>query len=58
MKRIIDLIERGLIPDILVRIGIRRLNQIRLYNESKGGPASQLHAKMDFIKMFGRENSK
>jgi cyclopropane-fatty-acyl-phospholipid synthase len=52
MKRIIDLIERGLIPDILVRKGIRRLNQIRLQKESKGDPVSQHQAKMDFIKML------
>ena len=52
MKRIIDLMERGLIPDTLIRNGIRRLNQRRLRQEDTGDPVSQLKAKMDFIEML------
>jgi len=44
--------ERGLIPDTLIRNGIRRLNQLRLRQENKGDPVSQLKAKMDFIEML------
>jgi cyclopropane-fatty-acyl-phospholipid synthase len=52
MKRIIDLIERGLLPDTLIRNGIRRLNRMRLRQEDKGDPVSQLKAKMDFLEML------
>ena len=52
MKRIIDLMERGLIPDTLIRNGIRRLNQLRLRQENKGDPVSQLKAKIDFVEML------
>jgi len=41
--------EHGLVPDFLIRRGIRRLNLIRLREESKGNPVSQLKAKMEFI---------
>ncbi|MGH8257570.1 MAG: hypothetical protein ACRET0_15310 [Steroidobacteraceae bacterium] len=33
--------ERGLIPDVLVRHGIRRLSARRLQEERAGGPAEQ-----------------
>jgi cyclopropane-fatty-acyl-phospholipid synthase len=49
MKQIIDLMERGLVPDVLVRSGIRRMNRMRLRQEHKVDPVSQLAAKMDFM---------
>ncbi|MCW4055467.1 MAG: cyclopropane-fatty-acyl-phospholipid synthase family protein [Candidatus Bathyarchaeota archaeon] len=49
MKRIVDLMERGLIPDVLIRKGIRYLNRMRLRKEYEGDPFSQLKAKMDFL---------
>jgi len=49
MKRIIDLMEQGLVPDVLIRSGIRRLNRLRLRLERKDSPASQLKTKMDFV---------
>ena len=52
MKLVIDLMERGLLPDILIRYGIRQLNRMRLRQEHKGDPFSQLKAKMDFVNML------
>ncbi|KPK44296.1 MAG: cyclopropane-fatty-acyl-phospholipid synthase [Phycisphaerae bacterium SG8_4] len=52
MKRIIDLMERGLVPDVVIRNGIRRLNRMRLQEECKDDPASELKAKMDFLDML------
>lgn len=49
MKRLIDLMERGLLPDRIIRQGIRRLNRRRLQLEQQSDPAAQLQAKMDFI---------
>jgi cyclopropane-fatty-acyl-phospholipid synthase len=54
MKRIIDLMERGLVPDVLIRNGIRRLNRLRLRLERRDGPVSQLKAKMDFLEVLRR----
>ena len=55
MKRIIDLMERGVIPDALIRQGIQRLNRLRLRQEKRGDPAAQLQAKLDFIRMLRNE---
>jgi len=52
MKRIIDLMERGLVPDALIRNGIRRLNKLRLRLECKDSPVSQLKTKMDFLEVL------
>ena len=52
MKRIIDLMERGLVPDALIRNGIRRLNKFRLRLECKDSPVSQLKTKMDFLEVL------
>ena len=55
MKHIIDLMERGLIPDALIRQGIQRLNRMRLRLEKRGDPGDQLQAKLDFIRMLRQE---
>ena len=44
--------ERGLVPDVFIRNGIRQLNRMRLHEEHKDDPASQLKAKMDFLRML------
>jgi cyclopropane-fatty-acyl-phospholipid synthase len=56
MKRIIDLMEHGLLPDVLIRSGIRWLNRMRLRQEHKVDPVSQLTAKRDFIDMLRRDS--
>jgi cyclopropane-fatty-acyl-phospholipid synthase len=42
-------LERGLVPDWLIRIAIRRLVSARLRNEQKGSPADQAERLMQFI---------
>ena len=49
MKALIDLAERGLIPDRAVRAGIRSLVRKRLHNEEDGGCEAQLDRKNDFV---------
>ena len=49
MKRLIDLMERGWIPDTFIRMGIRNLDRLRLKMQDKGEPEANLQAKMDFI---------
>jgi cyclopropane-fatty-acyl-phospholipid synthase len=43
------LLERGLLPDSLVRFGIRRLLKARLVEEDRGGPESQQRHLMKLI---------
>ena len=43
------LLERGLLPDFLVRFGIRRLLQARLAEEHRGGPEAQQRNLMKLI---------
>jgi len=40
------------LPDVMIRNGIRRLNSMRLRQELKGDPFSQLKTKMDFVNML------
>jgi len=42
-------LERGLLPDWLVRIGIRRLVSARLRKEQQGSPAEQAERLMQFV---------
>ena len=42
-------LERGLLPDWLIRIGIRRLVAARLRKEEQGSPAEQAERLMQFI---------
>ena len=44
----IDLAERGLLPDALIRWGMRRLNHARLVRE-RGDPEGELAAKQRFV---------
>ena len=49
MKWLIDSMERGRVPDPLIRAGIRALDRRRLRMERKRTPAEQLQAKMDLV---------
>jgi cyclopropane-fatty-acyl-phospholipid synthase len=42
-------LERGLLPDCLIRIGIRRMVSARLRKEQQGSPAEQAERLMRFI---------
>lgn len=50
----IRLLELGLLPDFLVRFGIRRLLKARLKEENKGDPQAQQQHLMDFIARLRR----
>lgn len=50
MSILIDLAEQGLLPDGLIRWGIRGLDRQRLKLEDRGGVEDRLQAKMEFIK--------
>jgi len=52
MKRLIGVMERGWVPDLLVRAGIRALDRQRLRLERKDTPAEQLRAKMDLVRQL------
>lgn len=44
-----DWIERGLVPDLLLRLGIRRLVAARLREEEAGGPEAQSRRGAEFL---------
>ncbi len=46
--------ERGLVPDVLIRAGIRSICRRRIREESKGGPAAKQEALMAFIEELRR----
>ncbi len=50
MPSAIELAERGLLPDGLIRAGIRRLNRIRLKRERLSSHQAQLEAKMALVR--------
>ena len=53
MRLLLDLAERGLIPDLLVRLGIRELCRRRLANEAqreKAGQAEHLQSFLDDLR--------
>ena len=43
------LLEKNLLPDFLIRIGIRRLLKRRIKEEDMGNPEIQQHRLMSFI---------
>ena len=47
-------LERGLVPDWLIRLGIRRLLAARLREESHGGPEAQAERLMHFLGQLRR----
>ena len=55
MNLAIDLMERGLLPDWLVRIGIRHLCRRRLQEEERGSGEANTAAKMAFVEILRKE---
>ena len=55
MSIAIDLMERGLLPDSLVRFGIRRLCRQRLRDEDRGSPEANTAAKKAFVETLRSE---
>ena len=55
MSIAIDLMERGLLPDSLVRFGIRRLCRQRLRDEDRGSPEANTAAKKAFVETLRNE---
>ncbi len=55
MSIAIDLMERGLLPDSLVRFGIRRLCRQRLRDEDRGSPEANTAAKKAFVEALRSE---
>ncbi|MBE0604018.1 MAG: SAM-dependent methyltransferase, partial [Deltaproteobacteria bacterium] len=53
MKAVIDLLERGLVPDPLLRLGVRFVCRRRLARESRGGPEQQRRRKLDLVALLG-----
>ncbi|MEE4111670.1 MAG: cyclopropane-fatty-acyl-phospholipid synthase family protein [Desulfobacteraceae bacterium] len=49
MKSLIDLADRAWLPDALIRLGIRRLNRMRLLAEAKRHGGRRGQAKADFV---------
>jgi cyclopropane-fatty-acyl-phospholipid synthase len=49
MSRLLELCERGVVPDRLIRMGIRLLDRRRLRQERGPDPAAELEAKMRFL---------
>jgi cyclopropane-fatty-acyl-phospholipid synthase len=49
MSVVLDLVERGLVPDALVRLGIRRICKARLEAEGKGGPETRQERVMRWV---------
>ncbi|MGC4083327.1 MAG: cyclopropane-fatty-acyl-phospholipid synthase family protein [Vicinamibacterales bacterium] len=50
MSLSMSLLERGLLPDALIRFGIRRLLRQRLAEEDRGGPEAQQAHLMKFVR--------
>ncbi len=50
MKLLIDLADRGVLPDALIRLGIRMLDKKRLKDENPGSLEKAINRKMGFIK--------
>jgi cyclopropane-fatty-acyl-phospholipid synthase len=49
MNKLLELADRGFLPDSLIRFGIRRLNKIRLQTEGRGDAEAQSRALDRFI---------
>jgi cyclopropane-fatty-acyl-phospholipid synthase len=49
MSALLELAERGILPDPLIRLGIRGLNAMRLRSESRSDRSAELDAKLAFL---------
>ncbi|HSV92472.1 MAG TPA: cyclopropane-fatty-acyl-phospholipid synthase family protein [Desulfobacterales bacterium] len=54
MSALLELAERGFLPDPLIRLGIRRLNAVRLRSESRPDRSAELDAKLAFLDAMRR----
>jgi len=52
IERLLSLAERGVLPDALIRRGIRMLDRSRLRMESEGGPDAQSQRKAELIRQL------
>ena len=52
MAVLTDLADRAILPDRLIRMGIRRLDRKRLNQEKRSSPALQEKAKLEFVEML------
>jgi cyclopropane-fatty-acyl-phospholipid synthase len=48
-RSVIDWAERGLLPDALVRLGIRRMLDERVQEQTRGDPEARLQAQRSFL---------
>ena len=55
---ILSLVEKGLIPDFLIRRGIRKLLKDRLREENKGGVEAQTAALQAFVESWTSESER
>ena len=53
MNTLIELAEKGILPDVLIRMGIRRLNRKRLKGENHRDIEGQRYAIQRFILFNG-----
>ena len=51
---LVKLAERGLLPDALIRMGIRMLDRARIRQESAGGPEAQAQRRTELIEKLRR----
>ena len=49
MSFLLELAERGVLPDPLIRLGIRLLDRMRLITEARPDCEAELRAKQDFL---------
>jgi cyclopropane-fatty-acyl-phospholipid synthase len=49
MNTLMELAERGILPDTLIRLGIRLLDRVRLRAEARPDIETELQAKQDFL---------
>lgn len=54
MRVLLEMAERGQLPDFLIRLGIRGLNWRRRQREGRGGPEGQLEAKKALRRQMGQ----
>jgi cyclopropane-fatty-acyl-phospholipid synthase len=52
MKALIDLADKGKLPDPAIRWGIRMLDRVRLFQEGRGGPGAAEGRKIRFIEQM------
>ena len=54
MSMLMEMAERGILPDMLIRLGIRMLDRVRLRAEARPDIEAELQAKQDFLARMRR----